>query len=121
MVIYLAGKYSGDTQKNIEAAKEVAAKLWDSGYYVICPHTNTAGFENICEHTTYDEFLRGCLEIINGVDALVLMPNWSESKGAKLEKAYADWMMIPTYVYPELPAINFKHEAVTEFLQKESN
>jgi len=42
---YVAGKYTvGDTDLNIFVAREIAMKLWERGFVVICPHTNSARF-----------------------------------------------------------------------------
>jgi hypothetical protein len=35
MLIYVAGKYSGDVQANIEKAEQVAGALWHKGHAVI--------------------------------------------------------------------------------------
>jgi hypothetical protein len=109
MIIYTAGPYSGDTnkeiEKNIEAATLVAAKLWEKGHAVICPHANTAHFEKLCE-ATYDQYLEGDLKIIARCDALVLLPGWEHSKGALREFDYATWLGLPIYAYPELPDLH---------------
>ena len=96
MIVYLAGKYSGDTKKNIALAKKYALKLWEKGYVVICPHLNTQNFDKISD-VSYDKFLNGYLEIIKRCDVLVLLPNWRESKGAKIEKQFAEENGIPVY------------------------
>jgi len=62
---YVSGPYSAGAKKkqiaNIDAARRIAAELWDRGYTVICPHSNTAFFENLCVVADYDDFLRGDL------------------------------------------------------------
>ena len=44
-VIYIAGKYRGTSERevfdNIIHARSAALKLWNEGWAVICPHTNS--------------------------------------------------------------------------------
>lgn len=109
MLIYTAGPYSADTdheiQNNIDTATLVAAKLWERGHAVICPHANTAHFEKFCE-ATYDQYLVGDLQIITRCDAMVMLPGWEDSKGAKLEHQRAQELGLPIYIYPDLPALH---------------
>lgn len=103
MIVYLAGKYSGDTEKNIQDARKIAAELWDLGYTVICPHTNTAFFERMCKHVTYEQWLTRYIHIMYLCDAVVLLPGWEQSMGAKIEKMYAEKAGMQISEYPSLP------------------
>jgi uncharacterized protein DUF4406 len=109
MLIYTAGPYSSDTEKgieeNINIARSIAATLWESGHAVICPHANTARFETICQ-ATYDQYIEGDLKIVARCDALVMLPGWELSKGANIEREYAQSLDIPIYIYPDLPALH---------------
>ena len=105
MVVYLAGKYSGDIDANIAAARKVAIDLWERGYAVICPHLNTAHFEVDCK-ATYDDYITGDLHIISRCDVVVMLPGWKDSKGANLEHAHATEMGIPIYEYPNIPDLH---------------
>ncbi len=110
MLIYIAGPYSADTEQgrkdNIRAAGLVAARLWERGHAVICPHTNTSEFELIGCEATYEQYLAGDFKIIARCDALVLMPDWAKSKGATLEFEYATSLGIPSYTYPHIPDLH---------------
>lgn len=102
-LIYIAGPYTvGDTARNIKFAAEIAMECWMKGYAVICPHTNTANFEKM-SLLDYDTVMRGCLRMIDGVDAVVLIPGWTKSRGAKVEKKYALKNKIPVFIWPDLP------------------
>ncbi len=103
MLIYTAGPYTGNIDENIEAAARVAAELWDMGHAVICPHANTAHFEDRCKNADYHDFLFGDYNIISRVDALVMLPGWRESKGACKERQYALDLGVPVWEYPEVP------------------
>ena len=94
-LIYVAGKYLGDsdweTYLNIHHARVVAHKLWHEGWAVICPHSNTAYFGGIGERNKDDpngdwkRWLEGDLEMVRRCDAIYMLSNWRDSKGAKLE------------------------------------
>ena len=85
-VVYIAGNYRSNTvngiHENIEKARKVAVQYWQYGYAVICPHTNSAYFDGICD----DEiFLRGARELLRRSDIVVMLPGWESSEGAKAE------------------------------------
>ena len=102
MLVYTAGKYRGDINKNIAHARQVAIELWQQGYTVICPHLNTQNFEQ--DSNLKDEiYLDGDLEIILRCDAVVMIPGWRDSAGACCEYDFALRHDIPVYEYPTLP------------------
>lgn len=103
MLIYLSGPYRGNIAKNIEAARRVAVELWEQGYTVICPHLNTAFFERDCKIT--DDYIRRDLEIVSRCDAVILLPGWQCSEGAREEKRAAEDLGIAVYEYPDRPPI----------------
>ncbi len=103
-VIYVSGKYTaGKTKKqtvseNIDKARKVSIKLWNKGFAVLTPHLNTAGFETEKSITaTYDDFIAGDLAFIDGMDALFMLDNWKESKGAVIEHEYAFKKGVPIF------------------------
>ena len=112
MIVYTAGPYSEieditayiklTTAFNIAVAEEVAISLWNEGYTVICPHLNTRNFES---HTKIpnSEFVERDLEIVERMDALVMLPHWELSKGARLERMHALEHGIPVFIWPERP------------------
>lgn len=104
MLIYLAGKYSGDVVENIEKARAVAVECWEKGYAVICPHLNTAHMELDCK-CTWEDYLSGDFEMIRKCDAIVMLEGWTGSKGAVAEHKLAKEINLPTYYYPELPPL----------------
>jgi len=114
-VIYVAGPYGQKTAKNgvedisgvdrnIQQAREIAIKLWEAGYAVICPHLNTQHFELDCklDHAGY---LAGDFEIIERCDAVVMTPDWVDSAGATMEREHAISLGIPVFVYPDLDGL----------------
>lgn len=85
-VIYIAGPYRNSTEwgleENIQKAERAAVRLWRLGYAVICPHKNTAHFGGVCDDSVW---LEGDLEIIRRCDAIYMLNNWQQSKGASNE------------------------------------
>jgi len=95
-LVYVAGPYRGKSkikiinyiqrQINIAKARLVAQELWKAGFAVICPHSNSANFDGICD----DEiFLEGDKEILKRCDLMILLPNWEKSEGTKAEVLFA--------------------------------
>ena len=86
-IIYVAGRYRARTWLgkvwNIWKARRVAQRLWKEGWVVICPHLNTAMFD---EKYPY---IAGDCEIVKRCDAIYMMKNWEKSEGAKIELATA--------------------------------
>lgn len=100
-IAYVSGPYTHKTEwgtrKNIEAAADIAAQLWDMGFGVICPHTNTAFFGGAA---TYHQFMEADLIILERCDLVVMTPNWQDSNGARMEHAHALEKEVPVYYWP---------------------
>ena len=108
ILVYTAGPYTlGDKAVNIHRAREIAMELWLKGYAVICPHTNSAWFDEMCT-VDYNTFLAGCLRMVEVADALLMLPGWTTSHGAKVERKHALTLGIPVFAYPDLPPMNTK-------------
>ena len=110
-VIYLSGKYNSDTfdgiTENIMFARKVAVNLWEQGYAVLCPHMNTAHFEVDTTKVTYDDWLKGDLEMLLRCDAIIMLPEWEKSSGAKMEKKLAEKYEIPVFYWPDHPEMSY--------------
>jgi uncharacterized protein DUF4406 len=105
MLIYVAGKYSGDIDANIAAARQVAIALWEKGHAVICPHLNSAHMEQDCK-ATWQDYLDGDMNMVSRCDALVMLEGWQDSKGANMEHEYATSLGMPIYYAPDLPELH---------------
>ena len=106
-VIFLSGKYAGDIDKNVEYARNFAEELWDAGYTVICPHLNTANFDEL-GLTSHKDYLNGYIEIMSRCDAVFALPNWKDSSGAQSEITGALSRGIP--VFESLDLVNLWYE-----------
>ncbi len=93
IVAMVSGKYTpvdpknradalSQIERNIFVAKEVAKCLWGMGYAVICPQTNSGHFDDVAPPKYFYE---GYLELVRRSDIIVMLPNWEESYGARLE------------------------------------
>ncbi len=88
MKIYVAGPYTPadgreETRlENIGLASETAKFLLTLGHTPFCPHTMTAGWEDVC---SWEDFLRMDIEWLRMCDAIVLLPGWQTSRGARME------------------------------------
>lgn len=81
--IFVSGPYTAkngrSVEDNIKAASDVAFELWRKGWAVFCPHKNTSNFEGLLpDKVWYD----GDLSFLGVCDAILMMPNWSQSIGA---------------------------------------
>ena len=97
-ILYISGKYSSSdnlhgVEQNVLTASKYALEAWEKGWAAICPHKNTQGFQ----HTDlpWEVWMAGDLAFIDRMspaegDALFMLPDWEQSKGALLERAYGE-------------------------------
>ena len=97
-VIYIAGKYRGPTpwaiEQNIRAAEDMAARVIQLGMMPLCPHANTRHMEGLADDQF---FLDGTMELLRRCDAVVLVPNWRDSAGARGEVTEAQRLGMPVF------------------------
>lgn len=80
--VYIAGKITGDKNYRDKFAKAEQA-LTAMGHCVLNPAHLPEGMEQ-------GDYMRSCLAMIDCADGVVLLPDWRESDGARLERAYAE-------------------------------
>lgn len=88
MKIYISGKIAGDPDYKGKFAR-AAAQLERQGATVINPATAPEGLAKL-------DYMRICFAEMEAVDYVVFLPDWVESAGAKLERAWCDYVGVPT-------------------------
>lgn len=100
-VVYVAGKYRGPhawaVEQNIRAASDVAAAVIRAGHMPLTPHKNIAHMEGLADDAF---FLAGTLELLRRCDAVILVPGWESSVGARAEVAEANRLGLPVFRPP---------------------
>lgn len=84
MKAYLAGKITGDKNYKSKFAM-YEQQLQNGGYIVLTPAILPSGL-------TMSDYMRICFAMIDCADAVVFMPDWRESGGAQVEKAYCEYI-----------------------------
>ena len=84
MKIYIAGPMTGLPEFNYPLFNAVAKRLRELGYEVLNPAENP---EPACG--TWAGYMRMALVQLVQCDLIVLLPGWTESRGATLERAIA--------------------------------
>lgn len=83
MIIYIAGQISGrDNYKQFFDDAQI--RLEQEGHIVINPSFLPVGLET-------DRYLPICLPMLDASDAIYLLKGWETSKGACLERLYAEY------------------------------
>jgi nucleoside 2-deoxyribosyltransferase len=97
-VVYVAGAFRGPSHwaiaQHIHAAEAVALAVWRLGAAALCPHANTAHFQDAAPDRVW---LDGDLAMLERCDALVTVDNWRASTGAQAEVAHAIARGIPVF------------------------
>ena len=84
MKVYIAGKITGDTGYHYHFHK-AEAELYKRGDIPI----NQAALP---EGMTPADYMRICFAMIDVADAVVFLPDAAESAGARLERAYCEYI-----------------------------
>lgn len=102
-VIYISGPITGvkDYQRNFN---KVENELIVKGYTVLNPSKLPKGLTN-------KDYMRICLAQIDAADAVVLLPGWQDSQGARLEADYCRYTGKPVYLSAEALT---SHDAIME-------
>lgn len=89
-VIYISGAITGRIDYK-ERFNQMEKKLQSMGYTVLNPTRLPRGL-------TYEQYTRINIAQIDAADAVVLLPKWEESQGARLEVEYCRYIGKPVYL-----------------------
>jgi len=97
-VVYIAGPFTGatawDIEQNVRRAEEAALEVAGLGAMPLCPHTNSRFFYG---QNTPEFWYEGTMELLRRCDAILLLPDWQESKGCIAEEAEAKRLGLPRF------------------------
>ncbi len=110
-IVYIAGPYLGsikpehhnassylDIDDNIGEARRAAVYLAQHQIGFFCPHMNSAHFEVMAPEASVDYWYQMDLAILEWCDAILMLPNWEESTGAKKELEFAKELGLPVFL-----------------------
>lgn len=116
-IVYIAGPYFGDgkketIEKNIREAEKYQVALANKRIGFFCSHNHTEHFQEKANapEDFYYELDSHFLE--NIADAVIAIPGWENSNGAKKEVEWAEKNNIPVF-YPKSPK-NLKEIKIIE-------
>jgi len=110
-ILYLSGPYTPANGRtvadNIAIARSYAVAAARAGWFPFTPHLNTAGFEIDCPEISHQEWLDGDLAILRLLAraraAVLMLPGWEQSKGARLERDWAIHLNLEVFDPPATP------------------
>lgn len=109
--IYISGQISGIPYKEVKAKFETAAtKLIAEGYEVVNPINN-----GIPINAPWELHIAMDVVLLMGCDSIYLLSDWHRSKGATLEKNFAE-LTGKTIIYEEVAAFLDIKQAIADAL-----
>ena len=119
--VYVAGPITGYPDGNAPAFAAAAAWAREQGYETISPiemDTPEELAETLADHygKIYWERLAEDLKVVAVVDALILLPKWSDSKGARIEAFIAVQAGKEFYAWTGRDAVSIPKYQVTDEL-----
>ncbi len=110
-ILYISGPYSAgygrSVEDNIAVARRYAVAAANAGWMPFTPHLNTAHFEDSCPNVSHEEWLDGDLTILRALShanvAVLLLPGWEGSRGARLERDWAIRLNLEVFDPPTTP------------------
>ncbi len=105
--IYIAGKVSGLTpeeyHKNFDNAKTLV--------YAYYPYAEIITPTDLCDDSwDWDKCMDICIDALWDCDAIVLLENWKDSRGAIIERKLAQKLGIPIMELENNKIKNYKNE-----------
>jgi len=100
-LIFVSGKYTARTEaerrENVELATTVGHVLRQLGFEAIVPHVAVLPPLEPDPERAWKIAMKTCLVMLQRCDSLVLVPNWRDSRGARIERWFALKRGIPVF------------------------
>lgn len=94
--VYIAGKITGlDAQATSIKFANAASELLGIKCYPFNPHPYVV--KNKLDLQPYNEIMKICIKHLITCDAVFMLPDWRESKGATIEHEVAKMLEIPIF------------------------
>ena len=106
--LYVAGPMTGKVDLNYPFFREVGQNLTDCGYRVLNPvdvddlhaaeELDTLTKCEVCYHNRkheWDWYMRRTVKMLCDADGIALLRGWEQSRGAKIEVAFAQALNMP--------------------------
>jgi hypothetical protein len=91
--VYIAGPMTGYKDLNYPAFNAMKTELQQAGYTPLSP----ADVDNKGEAQSWEWYMRRTIPMLCEADAVLLLPGWERSKGARIEERIAGELSIPVY------------------------
>lgn len=111
--VYIAGRISGNAGYKEEFAA-AAAFYEERGFVVLNPAVLPGGMEAA-------DYARICAAMIDSADAVAMLPDWEMSLGARLEKAYAEYIRRGVIFHEEMAAAEPRKSRESRVVSRESS
>ena len=121
--VYLAGPMTGIPEFNFPAFHAAAFDLRDRGIEVFSPAEKDLedGFDPQKDKASpLAHYMQDDLPAVCRSDAVVCLPGWQRSKGARLETMVAHYLEIPVLTYPDLTPVRHPSSARFHALLQEA-
>lgn len=101
-IVYIAGPFRGETpwavEQNVREAEALALDVARAGFIPLCPHAMYRHFDKSLPDAFWLEATR---ELLVLADAILLLPHWQESAGARAERDLAEEIGLP--IWTQIP------------------
>lgn len=92
VVAYVSGPISGRKNHNKEAFSKAGKALADKGIFPLLPTDN---FHGASISSLRPKYMREDISLLMTSDVVVVLPDWKDSRGARIEVAIAQEIQIP--------------------------